>query len=157
MPSLCSPFVTAHSGSRGLVAHVSLATPACALVRYNGCPEGAGKYRKGEEWKMARRSFRTHGGLACSFCGKHQEQVQRLIAGPGIYICDECIRLCDEILADEAPPSPSPASSPVDPEVAAPHSSVQRVPSTWWRRLTGWWHVGSLALLALEPPGDGVR
>uniref|UniRef100_UPI0025DD5E62 ATP-dependent Clp protease ATP-binding subunit ClpX n=1 Tax=uncultured Clostridium sp. TaxID=59620 RepID=UPI0025DD5E62 len=36
-----------------------------------------------------------------SFCGKNQEQVKRLIAGPGVYICDECIDLCSEIIADE--------------------------------------------------------
>ena len=40
--------------------------------------------------------------LKCSFCGKNQEQVKRLIAGPGVYICDECIELCSEIIADEA-------------------------------------------------------
>ncbi len=39
--------------------------------------------------------------LKCSFCGKNQEQVRRLIAGPGVYICDECIDLCSEIIADE--------------------------------------------------------
>lgn len=39
--------------------------------------------------------------LKCSFCGKNQEQVRRLIAGPGVYICDECIELCSEIIADE--------------------------------------------------------
>lgn len=39
--------------------------------------------------------------LKCSFCGKTQEQVKRLIAGPGVYICDECIDLCSEIIADE--------------------------------------------------------
>lgn len=39
--------------------------------------------------------------LKCSFCGKTQEQVKRLIAGPGVYICDECIDLCAEIIADE--------------------------------------------------------
>lgn len=39
--------------------------------------------------------------LQCSFCGKSQDQVQKLIAGPGIYICDECIHLCNEILIDE--------------------------------------------------------
>ncbi|KEI01745.1 ATP-dependent Clp protease ATP-binding subunit ClpX [Clostridium botulinum] len=39
--------------------------------------------------------------LKCSFCGKGQEQVKRLIAGPGVYICDECIDLCSEIIADE--------------------------------------------------------
>ncbi|WP_244835271.1 ATP-dependent Clp protease ATP-binding subunit ClpX [Clostridium sp. BJN0001] len=39
--------------------------------------------------------------LKCSFCGKTQDQVKRLIAGPGVYICDECIELCSEIIADE--------------------------------------------------------
>jgi hypothetical protein len=36
--------------------------------------------------------------LKCSFCGKNQDQVKKLIAGPGVYICDECVGLCDEIL-----------------------------------------------------------
>lgn len=39
--------------------------------------------------------------LKCSFCGKTQDQVKRLIAGPGVYICDECIELCSEIIAEE--------------------------------------------------------
>ncbi len=39
--------------------------------------------------------------LKCSFCGKGQEQVKRLIAGPGVYICDECIDLCSEIITEE--------------------------------------------------------
>lgn len=39
--------------------------------------------------------------LRCSFCGKSQEQVKRLIAGPGVYICDECIELCQEIIEEE--------------------------------------------------------
>lgn len=37
----------------------------------------------------------------CSFCGKNQEQVKRLVAGPGVYICDECIELCSEIIEEE--------------------------------------------------------
>ena len=40
--------------------------------------------------------------LKCSFCGKNQDQVKRLIAGPGVYICDECIELCAEIITDES-------------------------------------------------------
>jgi ATP-dependent Clp protease ATP-binding subunit ClpX len=40
--------------------------------------------------------------LRCSFCGKGQEQVQRLIAGPEVYICDECVALCNEIIAQES-------------------------------------------------------
>ena len=39
--------------------------------------------------------------LKCSFCGKTQKQVKKLIAGPGVYICDECIDLCNEIILDE--------------------------------------------------------
>jgi ATP-dependent Clp protease ATP-binding subunit ClpX len=39
--------------------------------------------------------------LQCSFCGKTQDQVKRLIAGPNVYICDECITLCNEIISDE--------------------------------------------------------
>ena len=39
--------------------------------------------------------------LKCSFCGKSQKQVKKLIAGPGVYICDECIELCNEILEEE--------------------------------------------------------
>jgi len=39
--------------------------------------------------------------LKCSFCGKTQKQVKKLIAGPGVYICDECIDLCNEIIVDE--------------------------------------------------------
>ncbi len=39
--------------------------------------------------------------LKCSFCGKNQDQVRRLIAGPGVYICDECIELCQEIIEEE--------------------------------------------------------
>ena len=39
--------------------------------------------------------------LHCSFCGKEQDSVRRLVAGPGVYICDECIELCNEIIAEE--------------------------------------------------------
>ncbi|MDR7897706.1 ATP-dependent protease ATP-binding subunit ClpX [Thermosynechococcus sp. JY1334] len=67
--------------------------------------------------------YDTH--LKCSFCGKSQEQVRKLIAGPGVYICDECVELCNEILDEElatvpnaaaprreATPSRSPRSTP---------------------------------------------
>ena len=42
--------------------------------------------------------------LHCSFCGKSQHEVEKLIAGPAVYICDECVGLCNEILALEGPP-----------------------------------------------------
>jgi len=49
---------------------------------------------------MARKDF--HGGqLTCSFCGKTQREVRKLIAGPTVYICDECIKLCTDIIDEE--------------------------------------------------------
>lgn len=39
--------------------------------------------------------------LKCSFCGKSQDQVKKLIAGPEVYICDECVELCNQILDEE--------------------------------------------------------
>ena len=45
--------------------------------------------------------------LLCSFCGKSQRQVKKLIAGPGVYICDECIDLCNEIIDEELTIAPS--------------------------------------------------
>jgi ATP-dependent Clp protease ATP-binding subunit ClpX len=44
--------------------------------------------------------------LKCSFCGKSQKQVKKLIAGPGVYICDECIELCNEIIEEELSDTP---------------------------------------------------
>src|ERR1041384_6819937 len=49
--------------------------------------------------------------LKCSFCGKSQKQVKKLIAGPGVYICDECIDLCNEIIDEELT---APASFDID-------------------------------------------
>src|SRR6266550_6064017 len=43
----------------------------------------------------------TSQGVSCSFCGKHQRDVAKLIAGPGVYICDECIALCNDIIGEE--------------------------------------------------------
>src|SRR5436190_19795778 len=47
----------------------------------------------------------------CSFCGKSQEQVRKLIAGQGVYICDECINLCQEIIEEELLETPRPKAS----------------------------------------------
>src|SRR5919197_465853 len=59
--------------------------------------------------------------LKCSFCGKSQKQVKKLIAGPGVYICDECIDLCNEIIDEElaAPPSFELESLPKPKEIHA--------------------------------------
>src|SRR5689334_2125132 len=65
-----------------------------------------------------RRRDESNGNLCCSFCGKSQKEVKKLIAGPTVYICDECIALCNDIIAEEvekdepstgADPTPKPA------------------------------------------------
>ena len=48
-----------------------------------------------------RRDDHNSGNLSCSFCGKSQKEVKKLIAGPTVYICDECIGLCNDIIAEE--------------------------------------------------------
>src|ERR1043166_1686290 len=58
--------------------------------------------------------------LKCSFCGKSQDQVKKLIAGPGVYICDECVDLCNEILDEElfeGGPAASPSEGSVLPQL----------------------------------------
>jgi ATP-dependent Clp protease ATP-binding subunit ClpX len=47
------------------------------------------------------------GNVTCSFCGKNQEEVKKVIAGPNVYICDECIDLCNDIVQEEKPELPS--------------------------------------------------
>lgn len=50
---------------------------------------------------MSKEKTGSYGSLSCSFCGKTQKDVKKLIAGPGVYICDECIDLCNDIIAEE--------------------------------------------------------
>ncbi len=61
---------------------------------------------------MSKTSDKNRHTLVCSFCNRSQEEVRKLIAGPAVYICDECIELCNDIIAEE-----------VDPEVVTPTSS----------------------------------
>lgn len=53
--------------------------------------------------------------LKCSFCAKSQDQVKKLIAGPGVYICDECVDLCNEILDEELFEGSGPQAAPAEP------------------------------------------
>jgi ATP-dependent Clp protease ATP-binding subunit ClpX len=56
---------------------------------------------------MARDAKKGSGSsLLCSFCGKTQEEVRKLVAGPGVYICDECVELCNDILTEELDQAP---------------------------------------------------
>lgn len=50
---------------------------------------------------MAKDSGKHGGNLICSFCGKTQDEVKKLVAGPSVYICDECVDLCNDILTEE--------------------------------------------------------
>jgi ATP-dependent Clp protease ATP-binding subunit ClpX len=63
---------------------------------------------------VERRRDDSNGNLCCSFCGKSQKEVKKLIAGPTVYICDECIALCNDIIAEEVEKDePSGGSDPV--------------------------------------------
>ena len=75
--------------------------------------------------------------LKCSFCGKSQDQVRKLIAGPGVYICDECIDLCNEILDEELVDSqgnprsgtePSRKASPAERKTSKPAPTLASIP-----------------------------
>ena len=49
--------------------------------------------------------------LYCSFCGKSQHEVRKLIAGPSVFICDECVELCNDIIREEIEESSTPSHS----------------------------------------------
>lgn len=63
----------------------------------------------------------------CSFCGKRREEVQHLIAGCGVWICDECVKLCNVIIAEEKGQRP---------QAAGARSTVRaKRNEPWWKRL----------------------
>jgi hypothetical protein len=86
--------------------------------------------------------------LVCSFCGKNQDQVRKLIAGPTVYICDECIDLCNDIIEEEVEKEPfatdSAETTGVGPKLVTPrvvtryadeevtHSSTAAVDTVYW-------------------------
>ena len=55
------------------------------------------------------------GPIRCSFCGKEEPQVRRILAGPGIYICNECVYLCVEMLNEEHIPNETPRPAQIEP------------------------------------------
>ena len=71
---------------------------------------------------MARPSNPDH-QLSCSFCGEPQHKVKRLIAGPGVYICDACVALCREMLSEPSPGERS-SSTPTGPSATPAHEHV---------------------------------
>ena len=72
---------------------------------------------------MPKDEFTTRRLHRCSFCYKTQDQVRRLVAGPDVYICDECIKLCYDIIADDVTPmstaAPDSPSLPLPSEMKA--------------------------------------
>ena len=85
----------------------------------------------------------TKFAVNCSFCNKDNGQVKKLIAGPGVYICDECIGLCNTILEDEAKdsgqnaPAPSLDEAPVD-QLLMILGAMARTASSMEERLGEW-------------------
>ena len=68
--------------------------------------------------------------VRCSFCGKHQEQVGRIIAGPGAYICNECVQLCMSILEEDFDEAPTPT------RICPTSSLLQRRSVTFWTSIS---------------------
>ena len=75
---------------------------------------------------MSKRGTDKSADLLCSFCGKSQGEVKKLIAGPGVYICDECIELCNDIIAEEYEKDESKHSRLSIPEPAVDHQEADR-------------------------------
>ncbi|HST50033.1 ClpX C4-type zinc finger protein [Jatrophihabitans sp.] len=75
----------------------------------------------------------TAAAIACSFCAKPAPEVAKIIAGPGIYICNECVQLCTEILAADAGP---PADQPDAPSDAQSEEVDPPAELTYWQEMT---------------------
>ncbi len=81
------------------------------------------KSRERREWQVDRE----RDAMRCSFCGKSQNQVSRLIAGPHVYVCDECVGRCNQILADYG----------AKPPAAARHRAWRRWRARAWHACRG--------------------
>src|SRR5258705_12836730 len=123
---------------------------------------------------MAKHGDDRTGNLVCSFCGKSQDEVRKLIAGPTVYICDECIDLCNDIIAEEvdqeetlsstsAVPKPSEIKKVLDQYVigqerakkilaVAVHNHYKRIDS---QLVTGDGELQKSNILLIGPTGSG--
>jgi ATP-dependent Clp protease ATP-binding subunit ClpX len=102
------------------------------------------------------------GYLTCSFCGKGQDEVRKLVAGPMVYICDECIELCNDIVAEEIP-KPAEIKRVVDEYVIA-QDHAKKILSVavynHYKRIESRVSLGNVEvqksnILLLGPPGSG--
>src|SRR3970040_656445 len=123
---------------------------------------------------MPKQGEDRSGNLVCSFCGKSQDEVRKLIAGPTVYICDECIDLCNDIIAEEGDHEESLASSSNVPKpveikrvldqyvigqerakkilAVAVHNHYKRIDS---QMMTGGVELQKSTILLLGPTGSG--
>ena len=97
--------------------------------RRHGTDAAQRPYGQVREPKLKRKAQHRN----CSFCGKSNDAVHRLIAGPGVHICDECITLCNKIIADQE------HSTPVAP-TQNPGGTSSRPKGQWWQHLIGRQH-----------------
>jgi ATP-dependent Clp protease ATP-binding subunit ClpX len=130
------------------------------------------RYQYCKEAVMKKRDDK--GNLSCSFCGKSQKEVKKLIAGPTVYICDECIELCNDIIAeeygqDEAPsqashlPKPQEIKASLDEYVVGQETAKKTLAVAvynHYRRIEADASVGEVELqkanvLLLGPTGSG--
>src|SRR4028119_406338 len=76
----------------------------CALIagcRDGGAPLPCPAESDGNRTSMSKPNGNSKNALYCSFCGKSQHEVRKLIAGPTVFICDECVELCMDIIREE--------------------------------------------------------
>jgi hypothetical protein len=96
--------------------------------------------------------------IHCSFCAKDKAAVEKLIAGPGLYICDECVAVCNDILSEPAPGAPTPVAWQWEqlsddellallPQIASIATQLEDNLAVWVRRARGrgisWAKIGT--------------
>jgi len=94
---------------RGAVTVGALSAFSPARSQYPVRPDARGELRVGRDSATQNAVAET---LRCSFCSKSQDDVSKLIAGPDVYICDECVDVCQEIISDDVIDKPDQTSPP---------------------------------------------
>src|SRR5467141_3324692 len=73
--------------------------------------------------------------LYCSFCGKSQHEVAKLVAGPSVFICDECVAICTGVIQDSDPPGTAPKETPTASPDNAPAAASKDAPAAESHRI----------------------
>jgi ClpX C4-type zinc finger len=85
---------------------------------------------RSEEGVMSKSWPGRRVAVRCSFCGRDKEQVRKLVAGPGVYICDQCVELCNQVLADAGGQDTPPTQA-----CPPPRPGRRAGPGTWLRNI----------------------